>query len=97
MTDLRKAAEMALEAMQTVIDCRPIGYETMAMTREQRLREKDQLEIDTYKALRQTQGAAEALRQALAQPPVDWEAVAADQAMTIAMMNIKAKPEEKNT
>jgi len=68
MTDLRKAAEMALEAMQTVIDCRPIGYETMAMTREQRLREKDQLEIDTYKALRQTQDAIQALRQALAQP-----------------------------
>ena len=41
-------------------------------------------------------GAINALRQALAQPeqePVDWEAVAADQAMTIAMMKIENKKE----
>jgi hypothetical protein len=40
--------------------------------------------------------ARAALRQALEQPaqqePVDWEAVAADQAMTIAMMKAERKP-----
>jgi hypothetical protein len=43
---------------------------------------------DTHEA---AVAAAEALRQALAQPPVDWEAVAADQAMTIAMMKVEKR------
>ena len=38
------------------------------------------------------QNSIKELRQALAQPPVDWEAVAADQAMTIAMMKIEQEP-----
>jgi hypothetical protein len=45
---------------------------------------------------REVDDAITALRIALAQPeqePVDWEAVAADQAMTIAMMKIENKRE----
>jgi hypothetical protein len=65
MTDLEKAARMALKGLER-----------------------------SESALHKARAA---LRQALEQPqqeqePVDWEAVAADQAMTIAMMKAERKP-----
>ncbi len=79
MTDLEKAARMALEALE---------YYQMAGLATTRV-------VDSITALRQ------ALSDSVEQPaqqsaervePVDWEAVAADQAMTIAMMKAERKP-----
>ena len=69
MTDLRKAAEMALEALEWINRVNAMDYEYQ----------------------RKAGKPIQALRQALAQPPVDWEAVAADQAMTIAMSKIEKR------
>ena len=72
MTNLRQAAEQALEALQDTCDHLPA-------------RSGVEREVDE---------AITALQVALAQPEqehVDWEAVAADQAMTIAMMKIEKR------
>lgn len=87
MNDLEKAARMALEAicgsgdfLFNWHDCEP----------------NNEREMQAYQAaLAANEQAFTALRQALDQPaqePVDWEAVAADQAMTIAMMKAERKP-----
>ncbi len=79
MNDLEKAARMALEALE---------YYQIAGLATTRV-------VDSITALRQ------ALSDSVEQPaqqsaervePVDWEAVAADQAMTIAMMKAERKP-----
>lgn len=74
MTDLEKAARMALEALE---------YYQVAGLATTRV-------VKSITALRQ------ALSDSVGQPAqhelVDWEAVAADQAMTIAMMKAKRKP-----
>ncbi|MFY8044559.1 MAG: hypothetical protein ACOVOD_16700 [Rhodoferax sp.] len=70
MTDLREAAQQALEALEFVGEDTPHWAAVKA-------------------AVKRTQ-AITALRAALEQPergpPTDWEAVAADQAMTIALL-----------
>jgi hypothetical protein len=92
MNDLEKAARMALEAicesgdfLFNFHDCEP----------------NNEREMQAYQAaLAANEKAFNALRQALSdsvekpaqQEPVDWEAVAADQAMTIAMMKAERKP-----
>ncbi len=88
MTDLEKAARMALEALE---------YYQIAGLATTRV-------VDSITALRQAL-ANEALDkmaknarelgldyEPAQQEPVDWEAVAADQAMTIAMMKAERKP-----
>lgn len=71
MTDLEKAARLALEALE---------YYQVAGLATTRV-------VKSITALRQ------ALEQPAKQEPVDWEAVAADQAMTIAMMKAVQEPE----
>ncbi len=79
MTDLEKAARMALGALEYY---QIAGLATIRV-------------VDSITALRQ------AISDSVEQPaqqsaervePVDWEAVAADQAMTIAMMKAERKP-----
>ncbi len=75
MTDLEKAARMALEALE---------YYQIAGLATTRV-------VDSITALRQA--LSDSVEQpAQQQEPVDWEAVAADQAMTIAMMKAERKP-----
>ena len=83
MNDLEKAARMALEAL--------IHLQPTALTSFYTIGDRDK----AITALRQ------AISDSVEQPaqqsaervePVDWEAVAADQAMTIAMMKAERKP-----
>ena len=77
MTDLEKAARMALEALEQLQGgCTDSNDGTM-----------EAITVWCPEVIA-------ALRQALSDSvePVDWEAVAADQAMTIAMMKAERKP-----
>ena len=83
MNDLEKAARMALEAL--------IHLQPTALTSFYTIGDRDK----AITALRQ------AISDSVEQPaqqsaervePVDWEAVASDQAMTIAMMKAERKP-----
>ncbi len=79
MTDLEKAARMALEALE---------YYQIAGLATTRV-------VDSITALRQAISDSvgrPAQQSAERVEPVDWEAVAADQAMTIAMMKAERKP-----
>ena len=82
MSDLRKAAEMALEAWDNWAPSEPIDLENKIEALRQALAESANSTTDFVEP------------KALAQPeqePVDWEAVAADQAMTIAMMKVEKR------
>ena len=85
---LRKAAEMALEVFEHLSK-----GESPAITRGELVYEIAALRQALEESANSTTDFVEP--KALAQPeqePVDWEAVAADQAMTIAMMKIEQEP-----
>lgn len=79
MTDLEKAARMALEALE---------YYQIAGLATTRV-------VDSITALRQA--ISDSVEQpAQQQEPVDWEAVAADQAMTIALLKAEQPAQQES-
>ena len=94
MTTLRQAAQQALEAlepMQNNRDDTAIQRTITALRAALAQQEQDWSMLQaTQESLREHMSEINRLRAALAQqeqePPTDWEAVAADQAMTIALL-----------
>jgi hypothetical protein len=89
VSDLRKAAEMALDALEWISRVNAMDYEYQRKAQKpiQALRQA----LATEEALDRM--VAENQRLGLYDDAMDWEAVAADQAMTIAMMKIENKKE----
>ncbi len=107
MTDLEKAARMALEALEQLqggctdsndgtVEAITVWCPEVITALRQALEQPAQQEPFKPDWVNYRQGVedgrAEALEILAKQEPVDWEAVAADQAMTIAMMKAERKP-----
>ena len=97
MTTLREAAQQALEAMDKATrfmsdsDYVKLNQAITALRAALAQQEQDWSMLQaTQESLREHMSEINRLRAALAQqerePPTDWEAVAADQAMTIALL-----------
>lgn len=83
MTDLEKAARMALEALEKTKDENTAYLDFKEPYHEAITALRQALSSSVEQPAQQSAERVE---------PVDWEAVAADQAMTIAMMKAERKP-----
>ena len=90
MTDLEKAARMALEALAASEDFL-FNYHDCEPNNEREMDAYSEIRVNNHEAIT---ALLQALSSSVEQPaqqqePVDWEAVAADQAMTIAIMKVQ--------
>jgi hypothetical protein len=106
MSDLRKAAEMAWNYFRNAEDITVEGKQVMEALRQALAQPEQRLRVDNdgdirpepypkaYENKEEFEEAQKRLMKELKQreqEPVDWEAVAADQAMTIAMMKVEKR------